>query len=321
MDGVHVVVLAGGAGTRFWPASRAARPKQLLPLCGPAPMIADTVRRVRPLVAGPRAIWVATGGGLAESTRGVLPDVHPDRVLLEPAARNTAPCIAWAAATIGRIDPESVVVVLPSDHHVADEPAFLAVLERAVASARRGVITTIGIRPTRAETGFGYIEVGDEEPPGSGVHRGVRFVEKPDRQTAEAFLAGGRHLWNAGMFVFRARDLREALRTHAPAIEEAIAAFDRAARGERDPASGEARSEPEEVARLFPSLPSVSIDVAIMEKLGRFAVVPGSPCARRLLVRSSLFPYSTVVGAQALIDSLDAFSVFEAVVVDDCTCD
>src|SRR5690349_19746123 len=137
MKGVHVVVLAGGAGTRFWPASRAARPKQLLPLCGPAPMIADTVRRVRPLVSGRDMVWVATGGGLAESTRGVLPDVLPDRVLLEPAARNTAPCIAWASATIERRDPDAVVVVLPSDHHVADEPAFLAVLERAVESARR----------------------------------------------------------------------------------------------------------------------------------------------------------------------------------------
>ena len=165
MEGVHVVVLAGGAGTRFWPASRAARPKQLLPLCGPEPMIADTVRRVLPLVAGPEAIWVATGTALAASTREALPALRADRMLLEPAARNTAPCIAWAAATIERVDPDAVLVVLPSDHHIADEAGFRAVLEAAIASARTGIITTIGIRPTRPETGFGYIEIDEAATP------------------------------------------------------------------------------------------------------------------------------------------------------------
>lgn len=269
MEGVHVVVLAGGAGTRFWPASRAARPKQLLPLCGPEPMIADTVRRVLPLVAGPEAIWVATGTALAASTREALPALRADRMLLEPAARNTAPCIAWAAATIERVDPEAVLVVLPSDHHIADEAGFRAVLEAAVASARGGVITTIGIRPTRPETGFGYIEI-DEAAATTGAapapRRGVRFVEKPDAATAERFVAGGRHLWNAGMFVFRARDLRAAVRAHAPAIASGLDELDGAA------ASGDERAA---VERVFPTLPSVSIDVGIMEKLDRFAVVPG----------------------------------------------
>lgn len=272
MDGVHVVVLAGGAGTRFWPASRAARPKQLLPLCGPEPMIAETVRRVLPLVSGPEAVWVATGPALATSTRAALPALRADRMLLEPAARNTAPCIAWAAATIERLDPDAVLVVLPSDHHIADEAGFRAVLEAAVASARSGVITTIGIRPTRAETGFGYIEIDAADRDDHGGHRvaaprrGVRFVEKPDVATAERFVAGGRHLWNAGMFVFRARDLRAAVRAHAPAIASGLDELDRAA------ATGDERAA---VERVFPALPSVSIDVGIMEKLDRFAVVPG----------------------------------------------
>jgi len=264
---VHVVVLAGGAGTRFWPASRAARPKQVLPLCGPEPMITATVRRILPLVGTLDRVWIATGAALAEVTREAIAGVRADRLLLEPAPRNTAPCIAWAAATVARIDPQAVVVVLPSDHHIADETAFLAVLERAVASARRGVITTIGIRPTRPETGFGYILVGEEEGPSlPGVHRGVRFVEKPDLKTAEAMLQGGAHVWNAGMFVFRACDMKSAIAQHAPVIAEALDAFDRAA------AAGD---ESPELERRFGTLPSVSIDVGVMEKLERFAVVPG----------------------------------------------
>jgi mannose-1-phosphate guanylyltransferase len=270
MRGVHVVVLAGGAGTRFWPASRAARPKQLLPLCSDAPMISDTVRRIRPLVAGPEAIWVATGAPLAEATRAAVPDLREDRLLLEPAPRNTAPCIAWASASIERVDPDAVVIVLPSDHHVGDEAAFLAVLERAIASARGGVITTIGVAPTRPETGFGYIELAAPLPEGGRrapeALPGLRFVEKPDAATAARFVDGRRHLWNAGMFVFRARDLRAAIRAHVPAIAGAIEELDRAAA-----AGGEAAA----LARLFPLLPSVSVDVGVMEKLERFAVVPG----------------------------------------------
>jgi len=153
--------------------------------------------------------------------------------------------------------------VLPSDHHVADEPEFIRVLERAIASARAGHVTTIGIKPTRPETGFGYIEVGDQD---EHARRGVRFVEKPDRATAERLVADGKHLWNGGMFVFRARDMIDAVRTHLPVVGDALAKFDAAAeRGE------EARV----VAELFPTLPSVSIDVGVMEKLASFAVVPG----------------------------------------------
>jgi mannose-1-phosphate guanylyltransferase len=266
VESVQILVLAGGAGTRFWPASRAARPKQLLPLCGPDSMIADTVRRVTPLLGESGAVWVATGAGLVAGTLEALPSLSRERVLVEPAARNTAPCIGWAAAAIARVDPEAVVIVLPSDHHIADEPAFLSVMERAVTSARNGAITTIGIRPTRAETGFGYIEVGEEEGP---ARRGVRFVEKPDRATAEVLVASGRHLWNGGMFLFRARDMLDAIRAHLPALADALQAFDAAA------AEGGAEAEAKIVAERFPTLPSVSIDVGIMEKLPRFAVVPG----------------------------------------------
>jgi mannose-1-phosphate guanylyltransferase len=263
MTDVHVLVLAGGAGTRFWPASRAAMPKQLLPLSGTAPMIAETLRRVRPLLRSADHAWIATGTSLVSATREVVPEVSPQRYLVEPAARNTAPCIAWAAASVARIDPDAVVVVLPSDQHVADEEEFLLVVERAVLSARKGLITTIGIKPTRPETGFGYVEVGEAD---GTAHRGIRFVEKPDRVTAEKLVESGRFLWNAGMFVFRAKDMVDAVRTHLPQVGDAIAKFDAAA------AKGE---ESAVVAEIFPSLPGVSIDVGVMEKVASFAVVPG----------------------------------------------
>ncbi|XYH97963.1 mannose-1-phosphate guanylyltransferase [Sorangium sp. So ce1128] len=274
---VHVLILAGGAGTRFWPASRAARPKQLLPLLGGEPLITATARRVLPLCArgesdGWERIWIATGQHLVAPTRAALPGVSERRLLVEPAPRNTAPCIGWAAATIARDDPDAIVVVLPSDHHIADVPRFLEVLQAAVASAQGGAITTIGIRPTHPETGFGYIETEDAAGAGSAApaapRRALRFVEKPDRERAAEFVASGRFLWNAGMFIFRAGDMRAAIRAHLPALAEGLDEIDSAA------ALG-AADEAEAVLRVFPRLPAVSIDHGVMEHVAGLAVVPG----------------------------------------------
>ncbi|WP_438026180.1 mannose-1-phosphate guanylyltransferase [Sorangium sp. So ce233] len=272
---VHVLILAGGAGTRFWPASRAARPKQLLPLLGGEPLITATARRVLPLCAregsaGWERIWIATGQHLVAPTRAALPDVSERRLLVEPAPRNTAPCIGWAAATIARDDPDAVVVVLPSDHHIADVPRFLEVLEAAVASASGGAITTIGIRPTHPETGFGYIEAeeaaGAASAASAAPRKVLRFVEKPSRERAAEFVASGRFLWNAGMFIFRAGDMRAAIRAHLPALAEGLDEIDRAA------ALG---AEAEAVLRVFPRLPAVSVDHGVMEHVAGLAVVPG----------------------------------------------
>lgn len=261
---VHALILAGGAGTRFWPASRSLRPKQLLPLVGHDPLIQQTAERVLPLVGWDR-IHVATGKHLVEQTAAVLPELRLSNTLVEPAPRNTAPCIGWAAARIARTDPDAVLMVLPSDHHVRDVPAFVQAIERAVAKAASGTITTIGIKPTHPETGYGYIEV-DGEIAGQDVCRAKRFVEKPNRARAEEFVAGGRHLWNAGMFFFRVKDMLAAIRQHLPALSDGLDAIDAAARrGEEDAA----------VERLFPSLPSISIDHGVMDHLAEFAVVPG----------------------------------------------
>lgn len=267
MSKVYAVIMAGGAGTRFWPASRSGRPKQLLPLAGDAneTLLAATVRRLSPLVTEDRIV-VVTGEHLAEATAHAVPGVPPGQILREPAARNTAPCIAWANATVRRLDPEAVVMVLPSDHFIADERGFQEVLASAVASAERGHVTTVGIVPTRPETGYGYIEVGDAlEGPARAVKR---FVEKPDRARAASFVEAGpsRYLWNAGMFFFRVRDMTALLEQHLPKVAAGIAKIDAAAG-----TAGEATT----VREVFPTLESISIDHGVMEKAKGLAVVPG----------------------------------------------
>jgi len=265
---VFTLILAGGAGTRFWPASRRIRPKQLLPLCGDEPMILETARRLLPVCGGWDRLLVASGKHLADATREALPELPTTNLLLEPVPRNTAPCIAWAAATVARRDPDAVLVVVPSDSTIGDVDAYRAALDAAVASAQTGRITTIGIRPTHPETGYGYIELEtpfDWKPPTRAVD-GERFVEKPDRAKAEVFVAGGRHLWNAGMFIFRVRDMLGAVRKHLPELAVGIDAFDAAAK------VGE---EERTVDAGFGNLPAVSIDFGVMEHLEGLAVVPG----------------------------------------------
>jgi len=261
----YAVIMAGGAGTRFWPASREARPKQLLSLAGQPgeTLLAATVKRLAPLVP-PERVYVVTAERLAEATRAALPAVPAENVLCEPVARNTAPCIAWATAVLRARDPEAVVAVLPSDHHIEDEPAFREVLTKAYATAKSGVCTTIGIVPTRAETGFGYIELGAERGP--HAKNVVRFVEKPDRTRAEEYVAGKKHLWNAGMFFYRVDVMQALVAEHLPAMATATQAMvERAARGDTSA-----------VAEVFPTLESISIDHGVMEKAKELAVVPGS---------------------------------------------
>ncbi len=266
MPRVHAIVLAGGSGTRFWPLSRQGHPKQLLPLAGSSlePLIAATVRRLDPLVPQEH-VWIATGGRIVHATMRALPGVQESQFLVEPVARNTAAPIGWAAATIARSDPDALVMVLPADHFVRDEPAFRDVLERALSVAADGFLTTIGILPTRPETGYGYIELG--EVLREGVHSVARFVEKPTRDRAQAFVDGGRHLWNAGMFLFRASAMRQAIAEHLPALSAGLDVLDAAAsKGEEHAA----------LAEVFESRPSVSIDHGVMEKAERLAVVPAS---------------------------------------------
>jgi mannose-1-phosphate guanylyltransferase len=261
---VHAVILAGGSGTRFWPASRRLRPKQLLRL-GPSSsesLICGTVRRIEDLVP-PERTWIATGAHLVESTRRELSWLPEESFLAEPRPRNTAPCIAWATAQIARQDPEALVMVLPSDQYAADAEGFRSVLRNALAAAADGPITTVGIVPTRPETGYGYIQVGTERGP--GVHRVERFVEKPDLPTAREYLASDRYLWNSGMFFFRAKEMLRAVAEHLPRLAAGLERLGAAPPEQKNAAT----------RAFFDDVESVSIDYGVMERESELSVVRG----------------------------------------------
>jgi mannose-1-phosphate guanylyltransferase/mannose-1-phosphate guanylyltransferase/mannose-6-phosphate isomerase len=259
---IQPVILSGGSGTRLWPLSTPERPKQLLALTHDATMLQLTAERVRDEAAYSPPM-VVCGAHHAEQVAAQLSGIGlvPERIIVEPCARNTAPAIALAAALA---EPDSVLLVMPSDHVVADAERFAQVVELALPVARDGWIVTFGIEPEAPETGYGYIFQGDLLAP--GVHKVARFVEKPDLATAQAYLAAGGCAWNSGIFLFRAGDYLDALRVHAPAVLAAVrASVDTGAtRGvEFHPEAG-----------AFASAPSISIDYAVMEKIDRAAVAP-----------------------------------------------
>jgi mannose-1-phosphate guanylyltransferase len=264
---VFPVVMAGGSGTRFWPLSRAARPKQFLALSGGAPLLAETVARLPPL-AGPERTFVVCGPVHAAAARALLPAVPPGNVVVEPCARNTAPAIGLAALHVARRDPAGVLAVLPSDHHVARPDLFRDALSAAARLAGKGLLATIGIRPSRPETGYGYLLAGaplDPDPAGLLPAKVERFVEKPDRATAERYLADGRYLWNAGIFAFRADVVLAEIRALMPELADRLDAI------------GAALGTPgydAALAEAFPRCPSQSIDYGVMERSARIAVVP-----------------------------------------------
>lgn len=252
------VILSGGSGTRLWPLSRRGRPKQLLDLGGGGSMLALTARRVADpaLFLAPIVVAGADQAAAAEAEVAGL-----GLLILEPAPRNTAPAIALAALAAGADD---LLLVLPSDHLVADAAGFAEAVRLAAPFAADGWILTFGMKAERADTGYGYIERGD--PIGAGVFAVARFVEKPDAARAAQFVASGRHDWNGGIFLIRAGTCRDALARHAPAI---LAAAEAAMAGA---VREGARLLPD--AAAFRASPAQSIDYAVMEKADRAAVVP-----------------------------------------------
>ncbi len=257
---MQALVLAGGSGTRFWPLSRRIRPKQLLALEGGSTLLQRTVARLQPLVE-PRDVWVCTTAALAEAVAAQLPEVPAAQVLAEPEGRNTAPAIAWAVASMPAERRGEPVVVLPADHRMADEAAFREVLAQAAEAATGGQVLALGVRPRWAETGYGYMELA--EPLGddgaAAPLRVVRFVEKPDRARAEVFVASGRYLWNGGIFAFRGDTLLSLVERHLPALAAGLQAIAR---------------EPRRLDEIYRTLPAISIDHGVMEKLDDLATVP-----------------------------------------------
>ena len=261
------MILCGGSGTRLWPLSRQSRPKQFLPLVTSKSLLQDTAARVAAMPECAAPVLVShdehrfvVAEQMAEI--GVRPAAH----ILEPAARNTAPAIAVAALHLRKLDPGALMLVLPSDHAIADASAFQAAVRSAAACAAGGLLVTFGIKPSRPDTGFGYIERGAAVDGGSGAFRVQRFVEKPDAETARGYLASGRFLWNSGIFLFAARRYLEELERLRPDIlRSCTRALDAAARDL-------------DFVRLdraaFEGAAAISIDYAVMEKTSAGAVLP-----------------------------------------------
>ncbi len=263
-DSIHAVILAGGAGERFWPASRQAFPKPFLKVVGGNSLLASTLSRTRRF-ANAENIWVVAGHEHAKAVRAES-GLSARRVLVEPMRRNTAMAIAYAAVRIRSEDPDAVMVVLPADHVIPDVRAFRAAIRKAARAARdAGVLVTLGVAPKRPDTGLGYIQrgpaVGPEAP---GLHRVRRFVEKPNEKTARRYLQRGDYLWNAGIFAWSVGAILEELETHAPELQRAWG-----------PTLGSRRRPTAEQLRgIYRRAPSVSIDVAVLERSRRVWTLP-----------------------------------------------
>jgi mannose-1-phosphate guanylyltransferase len=248
------VILAGGVGSRFWPVSTPDRPKQLLPLAGDAPLIRQTIERIRPLVPDTR-IRVLTGERLAEPILDAVPGLPRDSLLLEPAARGTAPVLAWAAHEIARVDPDAVMLSLHADHVIEPADAFLAQLVRVGrASAAHCRLFTIGVTPARPETGYGYIRMGRPIDGDEELREVNQFVEKPDAETARRYIDEG-FLWNSGIFVWPAALMLDEMRRHSP---EVAAHFDLLEHGR--------------IVEFFAAVPVTTVDEALLERSDRVAV-------------------------------------------------
>ncbi len=255
----HAVIMAGGSGTRFWPQSRHAKPKQLLHLAGERTMIQGTVDRIADDIPGERT-WIVTNAAQADETSDQLPAVPPANIVIEPCGRNTAPCIGLAAIHLIKADPDAVMLVMPADHVIGPDAVFRAAVDRAVTAVEQNPDTFVlfGVPPTHPATGFGYIERGD---PLSGdrksLFRVASFREKPDRDTAESYVQSDKFFWNCGIFVWRAAAILQALKEFEPEMHERLLRLQTAL---GTPAWNAA------LETEFPPMRKISVDYAVLER-------------------------------------------------------
>jgi mannose-1-phosphate guanylyltransferase len=265
----YAVIMAGGIGSRFWPASRKERPKQFLDVFGDGTLIQNTVARLQGLIPPERCL-IVTHDRYVEQTRKQLPAVPDENILAEPISRNTAPCITYAATTLADRDPDATMVVLPADHVIGNVERFHETLEVALEAAQDpDALVTIGIEPTYPATGYGYIQYDSEESDENEDLQAypVRtFAEKPDQSTAERFIDSGDFLWNSGMFIWRADTILEQVERHLPDAHNAFEPVREAGDG----------VDEETLTQAFQDSPRISIDYGVMEQADTVYVVPGS---------------------------------------------
>ena len=262
----YALIMAGGGGTRLWPMSRQARPKQVLPLVGENTLFEMAVKRLAPLFP-PERILVVTVEAMAPELRAQAPELPPDNFIVEPEGRNTAPAIGLAALHIAARDPQASMAVLTADHYIADTKRFRAVLSAAYQVAAEGYIVTLGIKPHTPSTGFGYIEWGASEGIVGGfeVFEAVAFTEKPDEEVARAYLDSGRYSWNSGMFVWQISRLMAELERQQPELCRHLATVGAELGSDAYDAT---------LAQVWPTVEKISVDYAIMEGAHDVRVIP-----------------------------------------------
>lgn len=264
---VYSVIMAGGIGSRFWPRSREASPKQFLTVVGEHTLLQQTLQRVTPLVPRERT-YVVTHERYADLTNKQLPGLAAGQILREPISRNTACCITYAAIRLAAMDPDAIMIVLPADHLIKHDDRFLEVLAAAVeAASKPDTLVTIGIKPTHPATGYGYIQFDAMREATGNVYKVRTFAEKPDVSTAERFLDSGDFLWNSGIFVWRADAILANIKRH---LSRMWHAFDEAVPHLNTP------GEEDAIRTAYHRSPRISIDYGVMERADNVLVVPGS---------------------------------------------
>lgn len=266
MNHLNAVILAGGSGTRLWPLSTPDFPKQFLPLPSGRSMIQETLARVAPLVPSERS-WVVTGRSMVDLISQHLPSIPSSHILGEPMGRNSAPAIAWAAATIARHDPQAIMAAFSADAFITNVDALRQTLHLAYELAEEGHMVTLGINPTAPETGYGYIHFAEDVSEGyeHRAFRAERFVEKPNLATAQSYLRDGHYVWNSGMFIWKVETILAELREHLPDLMWKINTI------------VEATNTPQAqtiLDELWPTLQATSIDYGVLEKTSNLVVIP-----------------------------------------------
>ncbi len=261
---LNILILAGGFGTRLWPSSREHMPKHLLTIGGEHSLLRETYLRIAPLV-GPHQVYVATAAAHADQVRAHLPELPPENIIVEPMGKGTAPCIGLAALHMRRKNPDGIMASLHADHVILDPEGFRSALRSAAALAEKGYIATLGITPRWAETGFGYIERGQPVDDVLPAFHVVQFTEKPDAERARRFVESGRYYWNSGIFIWQIARILDEIRHLLPELHAALNEID------------DALDTPEAdavLARVWPCIQPVTVDVGIMEKAQRVVVIP-----------------------------------------------